>query len=93
MAVVRLHRLAVELALLALVAYLAALGVSTGLRSSLDDVPAEIRAACGAVVDGGELPGVPSTVLDLTGDEPRVLREGAVPAAEALALVRRARHH
>ena len=33
----------------------------------LDEVPEEIRAACGALVDGGELPGVPSTVLDLTG--------------------------
>jgi len=43
----------------------------------LEDVPEEIRSACGAVVDGGELPGVPSTVLDLTsGGEPRVLREG-----------------
>jgi L-threonylcarbamoyladenylate synthase len=52
---------------------------------SLADVPEEIRAGCGALVDGGELPGVPSTVLDLTGAEPRVLREGAVPAAEALA--------
>lgn len=41
------------------------------------DVPKEIRDACGAVVDAGELPGVPSTVLDLTGDEPRVLRPGA----------------
>ena len=58
----------------------------------LSDVPEEIRAACGALVDGGELPGVPSTVLDLTGLEPRVLREGAVPAVEALAFVRRARH-
>jgi L-threonylcarbamoyladenylate synthase len=45
----------------------------------LEDVPAEIRAACGAVVDAGELPGVPSTVIDLTGPEPRVLREGARP--------------
>lgn len=52
----------------------------------LADVPAEIRSAC-ATLDGGELPGVPSTVLDLTGPEPRVLREGAVPAAEALARV------
>jgi L-threonylcarbamoyladenylate synthase len=50
----------------------------------VEDVPEEIRAACGAVVDGGELPGTPSTVLDLTGVEPRVLREGAVPAADAL---------
>ena len=49
----------------------------------LEDVPEEIRAGCGALVDGGELPGTPSTVLDLTGSEPRVLREGAVPAGEA----------
>ena len=58
----------------------------------LEDVPERIRLACGALVDGGELPGVPSTVLDLTGPEPRVLREGAVPAVEALALVTGARH-
>jgi L-threonylcarbamoyladenylate synthase len=51
----------------------------------LAHVPEEIRSACGALVDAGELPGTPSTVLDLTGSEPRVLREGAVPAAEALA--------
>jgi L-threonylcarbamoyladenylate synthase len=50
----------------------------------LDDVPEEIRRACGALVDAGELPGTPSTVLDLTGPEAKVLREGAVPAAEAL---------
>jgi L-threonylcarbamoyladenylate synthase len=43
----------------------------------VDEIPEEIRTACGAIVDAGELPGVPSTVLDLTGDEPRVLREGA----------------
>jgi L-threonylcarbamoyladenylate synthase len=50
----------------------------------LDDVPREIRDACGAVIDGGELPGKPSTVIDLTGPEPRVTREGVVPAVEAL---------
>jgi L-threonylcarbamoyladenylate synthase len=49
------------------------------------DVPEEIRSAVAAIVDCGELPGAPSTVLDLTGPEPRVLREGAVPAAQALA--------
>lgn len=43
----------------------------------VDEIPMEIRSACGAVVDGGELPGIPSTVLDLTGGEPRVVREGA----------------
>jgi L-threonylcarbamoyladenylate synthase len=51
----------------------------------LDDVPEEIRSGCAVLVDGGELPGTPSTVLDLTGEEPRILREGVVPAAEALA--------
>ena len=43
----------------------------------VEEIPEEIRKACGAVLDIGELPGVPSTVLDLTGDEPRVLRSGA----------------
>jgi tRNA A37 threonylcarbamoyladenosine synthetase subunit TsaC/SUA5/YrdC len=41
-------------------------------------------------VNGGELPGVPSTVVDLTGPEPRVVRVGAVPAGETLDLLRRA---
>ncbi|MGH3102704.1 MAG: L-threonylcarbamoyladenylate synthase [Gaiellaceae bacterium] len=50
----------------------------------LADVPQELRAAAGAELDGGELPGVPSTVLDFTGPEPRVLREGAAPGREAL---------
>ena len=49
----------------------------------LDQVPDELRAVAVAV-DGGELPGIASTVLDLTGPEPCVLREGAVPAAKAL---------
>ncbi|MGH3072699.1 MAG: L-threonylcarbamoyladenylate synthase [Gaiellaceae bacterium] len=53
----------------------------------LDDVPEELRSAVDAVVDGGELPGTPSTVLDLTGPEPAVVREGAVAAAEALRAV------
>jgi L-threonylcarbamoyladenylate synthase len=52
--------------------------------AALNDVPETLRAGCAAVVDGGTLPGVPSTVLDLTGSEPRVVREGAAPAAEAL---------
>jgi L-threonylcarbamoyladenylate synthase len=55
---------------------------------ALDEVPTEILNGCGAVVDGGRLPGIPSTVLDLSGAEPRVLREGAVPPAEALARIR-----
>lgn len=36
----------------------------------------------GAVIDGGVCDGIPSTVVDVTGDVPRCLREGAVPWAE-----------
>ncbi|HYZ18184.1 MAG TPA: L-threonylcarbamoyladenylate synthase [Gaiellaceae bacterium] len=56
----------------------------------VEEVPEEIRSACAAVIDGGELPGVPSTVVELTGPEPLVLREGAVPAAETLDRLRHA---
>jgi L-threonylcarbamoyladenylate synthase len=53
----------------------------------VEDVSREIADSCGALVDGGELPGSPSTVLDLTGPEPVVIREGAVSTEEALAEV------
>ena len=55
-----------------------------------EDVPEEIRAGVAAFIDGGELPGVPSTIVDVTGPEPNVLREGAVPAPEALDHIARA---
>jgi L-threonylcarbamoyladenylate synthase len=58
--------------------------------ASLDEVPARIRDACGAELDLGLLPGTPSTVIDFTGTEPYVIREGIAPAAEALARVRAA---
>jgi L-threonylcarbamoyladenylate synthase len=50
----------------------------------LEDVPRELRDRVAAVVDGGELPGTPSTVVDLTAGDPRVIREGAIPSAETL---------
>ena len=46
-----------------------------------------IREAVAAEVDAGRIGGVASTVIDVTGDEPRILREGAVPAGEAVARV------
>jgi L-threonylcarbamoyladenylate synthase len=57
---------------------------------TIEDVPERIRTGCGAVVDAGELPGTPSTVVDLTGSDAQVLREGALPAADALERVRAA---
>jgi L-threonylcarbamoyladenylate synthase len=56
----------------------------------LDDVPARIRAAAAAELDVGPLPGTPSTVIDFTGPEARVLREGAAPGGDAIARVRAA---
>jgi len=51
-----------------------------------DDVDPEILAGADLAIDGGELIGAPSTVVDLTAldsdDSWRVLREGAVDAAQ-----------
>ena len=52
---------------------------------ALEEVPAQLREGADVVLDGGELPGVPSTVVDLREfDAERrwyVLREGALGAA------------
>ncbi len=56
----------------------------------LEDVSARIRAGCAAELDAGPLAGTASTVIDFTGDEPHVIREGLAPSAEALDRVRAA---
>jgi len=52
----------------------------------LADVPAPIRAGADFVLDGGELPGIPSTVIDLReyerSGEWRIAREGPLTRAE-----------
>ena len=60
---------------------------------SVEEIPGPIREEVGAIVDAGKLPGIASTVLDFTGDEPRVLREGAASGDEALARAREALRH
>lgn len=54
--------------------------------SAYDQVPAEIRTAVDLAIDGGELTGQPSTVVDLTSYDGRagwhVLRAGALPESE-----------
>lgn len=61
----------------------------------LADVPEDIRSAADLVIDGGELPGTPSTVVDLSRYEETgewtVLREGALPAADLESLLREPR--
>lgn len=57
----------------------------------LDAVPADLRGACELALDGGPLPGIASTVIDLrqyeyAGDWD-VVREGAVIAADIAAIL------
>ncbi|HEY8493166.1 MAG TPA: L-threonylcarbamoyladenylate synthase [Myxococcota bacterium] len=57
--------------------------------SALEDVPASIARGADLAIDGGRLPGIASTVVDLTGLERgegwRILREGAASEAEVRA--------
>jgi L-threonylcarbamoyladenylate synthase len=55
----------------------------------VEDIPDELVDAVAAIVDVGALPGTASTVIDLTGLDPQILREGAVAAEEALATIAR----
>jgi L-threonylcarbamoyladenylate synthase len=48
----------------------------------LADVPDELRRLCDVVLDGSELAGMPSSVIDVAGAEPAVLRRG--PDADSL---------
>jgi L-threonylcarbamoyladenylate synthase len=58
----------------------------------LADVDEELRAGVDLVLDGGELPGTPSTVVDLTDYEAdgswEVVREGAIPQEAVLRCLR-----
>jgi len=55
----------------------------------LDDVDPAIRAGVDLEIDGGELPGTASTVVDLSAEEPRIVREGAVSADRIRELLQR----
>ena len=56
-----------------------------GEDPAMDAAQAEKLAGVMAVLDGGAAPGgTASSVLDLTGPEPHVLREGAIPTPELL---------
>jgi L-threonylcarbamoyladenylate synthase len=54
--------------------------------SRLDQVPTEMRTGADVVIDGGELTGLPSTVVDISSLDSsggwRVLREGGMAPAE-----------
>ncbi len=58
----------------------------------IEDVERTIRAGVDMILDGGELPGTPSTVIDLTryhdDGSYRIARPGALPAEEIEAALR-----
>jgi len=54
--------------------------------AELAEVPASFRERAAFAVDGGRLPGAPSAVLDISGEEPHLLRAGP-GGEEAMAAV------
>ena len=61
-------------------------GAST--PESLADALAQLDGAPDIAIDGGTLNTVPSTLVNCRSDPPVVEREGAIPAADILALLR-----
>jgi L-threonylcarbamoyladenylate synthase len=63
--------------------------------SRFEDLDPAIVAAADLAIDGGDLTGLASTVIDITaieaGGEPVILREGALSSGEALRLLEPAR--
>jgi L-threonylcarbamoyladenylate synthase len=55
-----------------------------GDPATFEEVPEDIRRGAGAAVDGGPVAGVASTVIDVTGAEPRLIRRGTASPDEAL---------
>jgi L-threonylcarbamoyladenylate synthase len=53
---------------------------------TVEEIAEELREKVAAIVEGGELPGTPSTVVDFTGAEPQIVRAGAGDVARALAV-------
>ena len=52
--------------------------------TTAEDLAAHMGGEVALVLDAGRCAGLPSTVVDCTGDAPRVLREGRVPGPEVV---------
>ena len=60
----------------------------SGAFSDPDSVRAHFEGRVELIIDGGETEGrLPSTILDLTGKDPVILREGAVPREDLAAFL------
>jgi L-threonylcarbamoyladenylate synthase len=56
--------------------------------TTADQVYSQLNGRIPMIIDGGETPGgIPSTLVDCTGDEIQVLREGPISKAELLKIV------
>ncbi len=56
--------------------------------SSIDEISRSLGTGIDLYLDSGILKGAPSTVVDCSGDRPRILRKGAVGEREILAALR-----
>lgn len=56
--------------------------------SSIDEISRALSATVDLYLDGGVLDGAPSTVVDCSGDPPKILRKGAVDEKEIMAALR-----
>jgi L-threonylcarbamoyladenylate synthase len=59
-----------------------------GPATTAAEVVATFGDSVAVVLDAGPCEGEPSTVVDCTGAEPKLLREGAIPWADVLAVAR-----
>ena len=59
--------------------------------TTAEEVRAQLDGRIALILDGGKTPGgVPSTIVDCTGPEPRILREGAIPGTDIERVLRSA---
>ena len=52
--------------------------------ANVDDIRKDFEEDIMVYIDAGQLGGMPSTIIDLSGDDPQILREGAIPGKEIL---------
>jgi L-threonylcarbamoyladenylate synthase len=55
---------------------------------TVDDIRKDFQDDILVYIDAGQLEGMPSTIVDLSGDEPRILREGAILGEEVLKAIK-----
>jgi len=52
--------------------------------ANVDDIRKDFEADVMVYIDAGKLESLPSTIVDLSEDEPKIIREGVIPSEEVL---------